>query len=144
MPDTFGQAWGNPAALHTSSYQTHEGIPPHPGHTWGPDGEFPYQTAPGYSPAGFMEDSGLQQPSRNVQGPRPPYVCPLCGKGFVFKEHFEGHMNVHNNIKAFKCPYCPREYAYKTSLRLHINRACKKAPRTSAVEPWRFSHQGEG
>jgi hypothetical protein len=65
---------------------------------------------------------GLQCKVPTSALPKPPYVCYLCDKNFLFKEHYEGHMNVHNNIKAFKCPKCSREYAYKTSLRLHLKR----------------------
>lgn len=56
---------------------------------------------------------------------RTPYICLLCGKRFLFKDHFEGHMNVHNNLKSFACPRCSRKYAYKTSLRLHMKRCFK-------------------
>ncbi|XP_076465120.1 uncharacterized protein LOC143296877 isoform X17 [Babylonia areolata] len=57
---------------------------------------------------------------------KSPHVCQLCGKRFNCIEHFQGHMNMHNNVKAYKCPNCPREYAYKTSLRLHLSRSCQR------------------
>lgn len=76
------------------------------------------------------ENSDLHQPRGDGHVARLPYVCGLCGKRFTFKEHYEGHVNVHNNVKAYKCPYCPKKYAYKTSLRLHLNRSCYRNLKT--------------
>ena len=50
----------------------------------------------------------------------PGFRCELCGRGFTMKDHYEGHMNVHNRIKAFQCPNCPKAFAHKTSLRAHM------------------------
>lgn len=59
----------------------------------------------------------------------PRFRCELCGRGFTMKDHYEGHMNVHNRVKAFQCPNCPKAFAHKTSLRAHIKLgACTGQP----------------
>ena len=50
----------------------------------------------------------------------PRFRCKLCDRGFTMKDHYEGHMNVHNRVKAFRCPNCPKAFAHKTSLRAHL------------------------
>lgn len=50
----------------------------------------------------------------------PLYKCDKCGRGFIRREHYIGHMNVHNNVKTYTCPYCPKKFAHKSSLRFHL------------------------
>jgi uncharacterized Zn-finger protein len=53
-----------------------------------------------------------------------PFFCSQCNKGFSEKHHFEGHMNVHNNIRPHICPYCGKGHAYRTGLNNHL-KTCK-------------------
>ena len=48
------------------------------------------------------------------------HVCGVCGKGFTMRGHYIGHMNMHNQVKAFQCTTCSKTFAYRTSLRTHI------------------------
>lgn len=50
----------------------------------------------------------------------PRFRCHLCDHGFTMRDQYEGHMNMHNNVKAFCCPKCPKAFAHKTSLRAHM------------------------
>lgn len=135
-PDLFpGQTWCDPGGFHTPAFLR-------PG-TSARQSAFPCtQSAISQLPESengcwtthstnifSNENSEFHHPRGDGPVSRLPYVCALCGKRFTFKEHYEGHVNVHNNVKAYKCPYCPKEYAYKTSLRLHVNRSCNKKPK---------------
>lgn len=53
-----------------------------------------------------------------------PFVCTLCTKGFSEKHHYEGHMNVHYDVKPYICPYCSKSHAYRTGLNCHM-KVCK-------------------
>ena len=76
----------------------------------------------------FASGSGLFRHKNRVHSlKRLPHVCTICGKGFNEKENYEGHMNMHNNIRAYKCPNCSGGWFYKNSLREHIRfGGCKK------------------
>jgi len=73
-----------------------------------------------YCNSSFASSSGLERHKKLVHLNKLPYFCSVCGQGFTEKDHFEGHMNRHNNFKAHKCPHCSHEFTYKTSLRRHI------------------------
>ncbi|XP_076465066.1 uncharacterized protein LOC143296877 isoform X11 [Babylonia areolata] len=73
-----------------------------------------------YCNASFASASGLDRHKKLLHLNRLPHTCPVCGKGFTEKDHFEGHMNRHNNVKAYQCSQCSRQFTYKTSLRRHV------------------------
>ncbi|KAL8604940.1 hypothetical protein ACOMHN_028568 [Nucella lapillus] len=69
----------------------------------------------------FTSASGLSRHKRCVHSARSlPYVCSVCGRGFHDKETHEGHLNRHNNVKAYQCSRCRRQFTYKTSLYHHV------------------------
>ncbi|XP_076464984.1 uncharacterized protein LOC143296877 isoform X2 [Babylonia areolata] len=70
--------------------------------------------------ATFASVSGWKSHMNRVHLNTLPYTCNICGKGFTKLDNYEGHMNVHNNIKAYKCLYCSKRYPYKTSLNMHL------------------------
>ncbi|KAL8586386.1 hypothetical protein ACOMHN_023001 [Nucella lapillus] len=70
--------------------------------------------------AQFKTAHGFKGHVRKNHSNDPNFRCGLCGKGFLMKGHYEGHMNMHNNVKAFHCPGCPRRFAYKSSLNAHV------------------------
>ena len=47
------------------------------------------------------------------------YTCSICLKTFTERNHFEGHVNVHINLKPFDCQKCRKTFSYKTSLNRH-------------------------
>ncbi|KAL8567902.1 hypothetical protein ACOMHN_059024 [Nucella lapillus] len=73
-----------------------------------------------YCNASFASASGLDRHKKLLHLHKLPHMCLVCGKGFTERDHFEGHMNRHNNIKAHQCPQCSRQFTYKTSLRRHM------------------------
>ena len=74
----------------------------------------------------FTSASGLRNHEKRVHLQKWNFECHICEKKFMFKEHYEGHLNMHFNIKAFKCPHCPKRFAYKTGVSLHIrNGSCE-------------------
>lgn len=75
-----------------------------------------------YCQATFLSVNGLRGHINKVHLNVTPFVCTLCGKGFNFKRHYEGHMNTHFKIKAFPCqePGCSAEFTYNASLNRHM------------------------
>lgn len=83
----------------------------------------------------FTSTSGLKNHKKQVHLNIWKFECHICQKKFMFKEHYEGHMNMHFNIKAFKCPNCPKKFAYKTGVSLHLrNGSCENRRRDSHDE----------
>lgn len=72
-----------------------------------------------YCDASFSSPNGLRGHINKVHLNYTPYTCEICGKGFNFRRHYEGHMNTHNNVKAFKCTDCACQFTYKASLWRH-------------------------
>ena len=70
--------------------------------------------------ASFTTLQGLKGHRDRVHLNKAAHVCSICEKGFMSKEHFEDHMNMHNNIKAHQCPNCSSRFTFKTCLRRHI------------------------
>ena len=68
---------------------------------------------------------------------KKPFVCLLCDpvKGFVQKEQYDDHQNVHMELKPHRCELCPNvAYASRANLAAH-NRAThqgkKRKPKAS-------------
>ena len=70
--------------------------------------------------ATFTSVTGLKGHKNRVHLKKMRHVCGVCGKGFTMRGHYIGHMNMHNQVKAFQCTTCSKTFAYRTSLRTHI------------------------
>lgn len=68
----------------------------------------------------FKTFHGLRLHHRKHHQDTPTYRCEICGRGFMMKGHYVGHMNMHNNVRSFECPNCPKKFAYKSSLKTHM------------------------
>lgn len=79
----------------------------------------------------FASTSGLKLHINKVHFNNAKFTCHICQKGFNFKSHFEGHMNVHSGVKGFQCPYCPKRFSYQTGVDIHLRSGkCKSQPQT--------------
>ena len=77
--------------------------------------------------ASFTTMQGLKGHRDRVHLNKAAQVCSICEKGFTSKEHFEDHMNMHNNVKAHQCPNCSSWFTFKACLRRHIRQGvCNK------------------
>lgn len=77
--------------------------------------------------ASFATQQGLKRHRDKVHLNKPAYVCSICERGFMSKEHFDDHVNMHNNVKAHQCPNCSSWFTFKTCLRRHIRQGvCNK------------------
>ena len=64
---------------------------------------------------------------RHIQGQHSldadrKYQCNQCGKGFMSKQVFEGHMNMHLGLKPHKCDQCGEGFQNHSNLAAHIRR----------------------
>jgi len=64
-----------------------------------------------------------------------PFVCPICvpTKGFIEKNPFDDHMNIHSGAKPHTCKLCPNvAYANRANLEAHIrstHKGIKRKPK---------------
>ncbi|XP_012936586.1 zinc finger and BTB domain-containing protein 43 isoform X16 [Aplysia californica] len=55
----------------------------------------------------------------------PPFPCPFCDRTFLYRNHFDGHVNTHLKIKSYVCHHCNGQFAYAGNLSRH-KRTCQK------------------
>lgn len=67
----------------------------------------------------FKSVTGLHRHVRKVHMDDPTYRCEQCGSGFMTREHWTGHMNMHTGVQSFQCPHCPQKFTYKGDLYRH-------------------------
>ena len=74
---------------------------------------------------------------RHIQAQHTPdnekkYKCDVCGKGFISKQSFKDHQNVHTGEKPYKCKYCSSCFAsfgtYAMHERGHVGRGRNYRP----------------
>ena len=49
-----------------------------------------------------------------------PFLCQLCGRGFVSKGKLSEHMNRHCGDRRYRCTMCTKSYAGGWDLKQHI------------------------
>jgi len=49
-----------------------------------------------------------------------PFVCKVCTKGFINKQVFGEHMNIHTGERPFKCDFCTKTFTNSGNKRKHI------------------------
>jgi len=77
--------------------------------------------------ASFATPQGLKRHRDKTHLNKPAHVCGICGRGFMSKEHFDDHVNMHNKVKTHQCPHCSSWFTFKTCLRRHIRQGvCNK------------------
>ena len=54
------------------------------------------------------------------------YNCDKCGKGFMSKQIYEGHLNMHLGIKPYKCEGCGTGFQNPSNLLAHKKKTCKQ------------------
>ncbi|KAK7109664.1 hypothetical protein V1264_013664 [Littorina saxatilis] len=67
----------------------------------------------------FRTKTGLHRHVRKLHMDDPKFRCRQCGHGFMTREHFTGHMNMHTGVQGFQCPHCPQRYTYRGDLYRH-------------------------
>ncbi|XP_043244788.1 myc-associated zinc finger protein-like isoform X4 [Amphibalanus amphitrite] len=54
---------------------------------------------------------------------RPRHICPVCGAGYINRNHMVSHMRQHQGETT--CPFCGKEFTLKYNMRRHILTAHK-------------------
>ena len=70
-----------------------------------------------------LAKKGLHDLLYHTPEDKKPYVCLLCDpvKGFVTKNYYEDHQNIHTGEKPHKCDKCPNvAYACRANLNAHV------------------------
>ena len=49
-----------------------------------------------------------------------PFVCKICTKGFINKQLFGEHMNIHTGDRPFRCDFCSKTFTNTGNKRKHI------------------------
>ncbi|NXO04587.1 ZN438 protein, partial [Rhinopomastus cyanomelas] len=52
--------------------------------------------------------------------PKPPHMCHVCNRIFLFKHHLQDHMNTHTNKRPYSCWICRKAYIHSGSLSTHM------------------------
>jgi len=76
----------------------------------------------------FFIQNNLQRHMRNmhVDDAKKKFQCSLCTKGFQNKVIFEGHMNMHRNLKPFICEICGKGFQNRSNKTAHMKKTCKQ------------------
>ncbi|KAL4232727.1 hypothetical protein ACF0H5_007415 [Mactra antiquata] len=67
----------------------------------------------------FSSLSGLRNHSKSAHRKESLYKCQTCKRSFLYKSHYMGHMNKHNDTKPFACKKCEKPFSYKTACQVH-------------------------
>lgn len=69
----------------------------------------------------FTTKTGMREHEKIKHEGTYRYTCEQCGKGFMIKNHYEGHMNAHMNYKPFQCQQCHKSFSHKRSIIKHTS-----------------------
>ena len=73
----------------------------------------------------------------HTENDKKPFICELCGKGFINKQKLKYHMNTHTGNKPFVCDLCGTGFAHKANMRVHIkaHKGIRRQKKTKVVNP---------
>ncbi|BFY98979.1 hypothetical protein BsWGS_02019 [Bradybaena similaris] len=68
----------------------------------------------------YSQEIGVKKglPGRMVSS-TGPFICQFCNRTFIYKTHYEGHINSHLKRKAYVCHYCGSGFTYANNLSRH-------------------------
>lgn len=67
----------------------------------------------------FKSRTGIYYHMKGFHSQGYSYRCKVCEKTFLFKAHYVGHMDKHNQKKPFSCETCYTPFRYKHTLNAH-------------------------
>ncbi|XP_072390159.1 uncharacterized protein [Diabrotica undecimpunctata] len=72
-----------------------------------------------YCPKSYKQLVNLTAHIRTYHTNERPFLCNICGKGYITSSRLNRHMLSHSEHKQFKCKVCPKSYANYTDLLSH-------------------------
>ncbi|CAG7834902.1 unnamed protein product [Allacma fusca] len=55
-----------------------------------------------------------------AEGKKKPFICDVCGNGFITKTHYEYHLRTHTGELPFECTICSRRFNQKAKVTRHM------------------------
>lgn len=70
----------------------------------------------------YMRSNSLRkhQRLRHGEGPRLRFVCPVCGKDYLFKNEFVAHELSHSRQRHHVCDICGKRFGSNSTLGQHM------------------------
>ncbi|CAM4664439.1 unnamed protein product [Leuciscus chuanchicus] len=65
-------------------------------------------------------EENFPQKQAGKSGVKGSFTCSECGKSFIYKSDFNGHMMIHTGEKPFTCSLCGKSYRHKGHLNVHM------------------------
>eukprot|EP01083_Nonionella_stella_P006058 17528_1 len=48
------------------------------------------------------------------------WICDICSRSFIYKNHLLRHIETHTNPKSYSCSICPKKFSQKGNLNIHM------------------------
>lgn len=84
--------------------------------------------------------NALKQHISQQHGHEMPFVCSLCGKGFLTSSGLSNHMQAHEGRK-FMCPICDFRFKQKGHLKQHLKSIHKLAQCTTCSQAFSLGEE---
>ena len=68
----------------------------------------------------FTSSAPLKNLNIIPQHPNFKFFCAVCGQGFMNKNHYVTHSNMHSDTRTFKCAHCSKAFVTKSGLTRHL------------------------
>ena len=84
-----------------------------------------------------------QENNQDVGHDGGPFVCKICGRGFMVRSYLSRHMKLHSGNRPYKCHFCPMTFYRNDRLTTHENVHTGNRPYVCNVPgcQMQYSHQ---
>ena len=72
-------------------------------------------------PQRFAQKKHLNAHIKGAHTDKGRQVCQLCGRGFIFKNHFKVHLATQHNLRPYQCSICKEDFKYQSGMASFIS-----------------------